>query len=357
MKFLQSAVRSILLAPVTAATTARTANLDTQGADYATIVIVLGAEANTNATGTVLQLSESDDTVVTNFATFNAEQKMTLAEGEGAGTPLTPAGSLHVALTSTPDGEPGRVTLRAVRLSDPLTLDGRLDEEVYRQVAPASGFVQQEPNEGQPATEGEADVPELVNEGHRLSLQDRISQRFAVLDAEGNVVNDAPVILISDADLRDSKILSPAYQQALDDLANMPVQQRQAQEQTELEQLQGEARNEKARQDAAVTVTEAQAEADALNALGEATRNNPEALRLRPHVSLAGGAVARQSQALQRHPQRRRFPALPAACGTRSPRRGASAPCPSAPAPTLEPAPWRRAGRSATRRSSGPGSP
>ena len=32
-------------------------------------------------------------------------------------------------------------------------LDGRLDEEIYRQVRPQSDFIQQEPNEGQPATE------------------------------------------------------------------------------------------------------------------------------------------------------------------------------------------------------------
>jgi hypothetical protein len=49
--------------------------------------------------------------------------------------------------------ERGRVTLRAVRLDHPLRLDGRLDEEIYTQVPPAGGFVQQEPHEGKPATE------------------------------------------------------------------------------------------------------------------------------------------------------------------------------------------------------------
>ena len=68
----QALDRSVLLAPVTAATTARTANLDTAGADYATIEVLLGAEANTNSTNVVLALSESDDTVATNFATFNS---------------------------------------------------------------------------------------------------------------------------------------------------------------------------------------------------------------------------------------------------------------------------------------------
>ena len=47
----------------------------------------------------------------------------------------------------------GRMTLRAVRLDTPLQLDGQLDERVYQTVSPVSDFVQQEPNEGAPATE------------------------------------------------------------------------------------------------------------------------------------------------------------------------------------------------------------
>ena len=47
----------------------------------------------------------------------------------------------------------GRATLRAVRLTRPLTIDGRLDDAVYETVPGAGGFIQQEPNEGQPPTE------------------------------------------------------------------------------------------------------------------------------------------------------------------------------------------------------------
>lgn len=47
----------------------------------------------------------------------------------------------------------GRVTMRAVRVSEPLVLDGRLDDDAYRRVRPVSGFIQQEPLEGQPASE------------------------------------------------------------------------------------------------------------------------------------------------------------------------------------------------------------
>lgn len=78
MKVAQLGTDSVLLANVTAATTARTANLDCQGANYATIRVSLGAELNTNSTNVALQLSESDDTVATNFATFNASFNQTI---------------------------------------------------------------------------------------------------------------------------------------------------------------------------------------------------------------------------------------------------------------------------------------
>ncbi len=47
----------------------------------------------------------------------------------------------------------GRVTLRAIRLDGPLTLDGRLDDDIYQRVPPVSAFIQQLPQEGEPATE------------------------------------------------------------------------------------------------------------------------------------------------------------------------------------------------------------
>ena len=47
----------------------------------------------------------------------------------------------------------GRVTMRAIRLDTPLQLDGLLDERVYQDVAPVTGFVQQEPDEGALATD------------------------------------------------------------------------------------------------------------------------------------------------------------------------------------------------------------
>ena len=47
----------------------------------------------------------------------------------------------------------GRATVRAVRLEEPLRLDGVLDEGVYETTPPFAGFVQQVPLEGAPATE------------------------------------------------------------------------------------------------------------------------------------------------------------------------------------------------------------
>ena len=46
----------------------------------------------------------------------------------------------------------GRATIRAVRVEG-LTIDGTLDEPLYQEVPPISGFIQQEPVEGVPATE------------------------------------------------------------------------------------------------------------------------------------------------------------------------------------------------------------
>lgn len=47
----------------------------------------------------------------------------------------------------------GRTTIRANRIASPLKIDGRLDEEVFRLVKPITGFIQFEPNRGQPATD------------------------------------------------------------------------------------------------------------------------------------------------------------------------------------------------------------
>ena len=47
----------------------------------------------------------------------------------------------------------GGATIRAVRIDTPLTIDGQLDEEVYRIVPGAGEFIMQEPRDGEQATE------------------------------------------------------------------------------------------------------------------------------------------------------------------------------------------------------------
>ncbi len=49
--------------------------------------------------------------------------------------------------------ERGRATIRAIELTQPLRIDGRLDERVYQVVPAITGFIQQTPDEGAPATE------------------------------------------------------------------------------------------------------------------------------------------------------------------------------------------------------------
>lgn len=66
---------TVLIAAKTQTSSATTtANLDCRGADWATIRISFGAELNTNAVNPTISLLESDDTVVTNFATVVADQ-------------------------------------------------------------------------------------------------------------------------------------------------------------------------------------------------------------------------------------------------------------------------------------------
>ena len=47
----------------------------------------------------------------------------------------------------------GQATVRAVRLTEPVRVDGTLDEGVYETVPPVSDFIQQLPDQGAPATE------------------------------------------------------------------------------------------------------------------------------------------------------------------------------------------------------------
>ena len=90
------------------------------------------------------------------------------AAGQAQPVPGEPAGGGNIAPVAPAeaiDGPPapvppdvitregGRATIRAIRLAAGIRVDGQLDEPVYAQVAPVSGFIQQLPDEGAPATE------------------------------------------------------------------------------------------------------------------------------------------------------------------------------------------------------------
>ena len=67
------------------------------------------------------------------------------ADFDGPAPPISPA-----VISRDADG---RATIRAVRVDAPMRIDGRLDEPLYTSVPPISDFIQQEPQEGSPATE------------------------------------------------------------------------------------------------------------------------------------------------------------------------------------------------------------
>ena len=71
----------------------------------------------------------------------------------GASASPAPAQDAFDASSGVARDVEGRITVQAVRLDTPLIVNGRLDDEVYKTVPPARGFTQQEPREGEPATE------------------------------------------------------------------------------------------------------------------------------------------------------------------------------------------------------------
>ena len=80
-----------------------------------------------------------------------------------AGQPAAPAAARPPAPVAGPPpptlpetitrDDQGHATVRAVRVTTPMRIDGKLDEAVYGTVHPASGFIQMEPHFGDPASE------------------------------------------------------------------------------------------------------------------------------------------------------------------------------------------------------------
>jgi len=64
---------------------------------------------------------------------------------DGPPPPVPPAVISH--------DEAGRITARAVRVTTPILVNGQLDEDVYKNVSPMTNFIQNDPEEGAPASE------------------------------------------------------------------------------------------------------------------------------------------------------------------------------------------------------------
>ena len=123
MKTIQKAVRTLLLAPTTAATAARSAAFDTRGGKYAAIEIILGAKANTSSTNVTLQLAEGDTTssYVTFNSAFNVTQDATTNGAVGIYHLDLKARRRYIRVTVTPDtnGTNGPIISSAVGILDP----------------------------------------------------------------------------------------------------------------------------------------------------------------------------------------------------------------------------------------------
>jgi len=76
---------------------------------------------------------------------------MAAQEGLSSDSNLNPPPPIAPASVARTDQ--GRATVRAIRLTEPLTLDGVLDEAVYEDNLPIDGFIQTIPREGQPVSE------------------------------------------------------------------------------------------------------------------------------------------------------------------------------------------------------------
>jgi hypothetical protein len=104
--------------------------------------------------------------LVVGVAALVASVSVAFAQGGGPAESRRPVVSDAVGLPPGFNGPPppalpetiardaqGRVTVRAVRLTTPLRLDGELDEELYTTVVPGGDLIQTEPTSGAPATE------------------------------------------------------------------------------------------------------------------------------------------------------------------------------------------------------------
>jgi len=117
MKPNQSSTYTQMLAPITAATAARTAQLDMSGVDYATIIVTAGVELNTDSTNVVLTLAKSDGTNHTTLATHTLDNT---AAAKREFHHVNASGDRYLRLTVTPDATTnGPVITSALAIASP----------------------------------------------------------------------------------------------------------------------------------------------------------------------------------------------------------------------------------------------
>src|SRR5436190_5432681 len=66
---------------------------------------------------------------------------------------LTAAAQTETRRTVPPQEPKAERTVTAARISGPVKIDGKFDDEVYQRLEPITGLIQQDPREGQPASE------------------------------------------------------------------------------------------------------------------------------------------------------------------------------------------------------------
>ena len=72
---------------------------------------------------------------------------------EGGGPAAARADPFATPAATVARDSAGHVTVRATRITEPITIDGALGEGVYTHIQVIDGFLQQEPHEGQPASQ------------------------------------------------------------------------------------------------------------------------------------------------------------------------------------------------------------
>ena len=95
--------------------------------------------------------------------------------------PIAPPPALQIPPGSASTSPSERRSMESVRMTtdESITLDGRLDEDVWMRAVPATNFLQRDPDNGQPATE-QTEVASPTTQtscawGSRYSIRSRTS--------------------------------------------------------------------------------------------------------------------------------------------------------------------------------------